>query len=85
MGKASEKLARDKAREAKKTKAMSLPRYNHLSSFVLELLTRSIIMQEDTEGERRVWDNRSCKQGLEKEQPSVKEPHQERLNRESGG
>ena len=43
------------------------------------------MLQEDTEGERRVWDNRSCKQGLEKEQPSVKEPHQERLNRESRG
>ena len=41
------------------------------------------MLQEDTEGERRVWDNRSCEQGLEK--PSVKEPHQERLNRESGG
>merc|ERR1712013_703449 len=63
-GKASEKLAREKAREAKK---------NQGDEFA----------KEDTEGERRVWDNCSCEQGLEKEQPSVKEPHQERLDRES--
>ena len=51
MGKASEKVARDKAREAKKTKAMSLPRWHNTPNHVeLEKNVR-LIVQEDEEGE----------------------------------
>ena len=38
VGKASEKVARDKAREAKKAKAMSLPRSHHTPNMILSML-----------------------------------------------
>ena len=84
-GKGQREISKGKSSGGKKNQGDEFAKVEPLFSFILELSMRSIMLQEDTEGERRVWDNRSCEQGLEKEQPSVKEPHQERLDRESRG